>query len=93
MTVDVRTRGLVAVIGALLIFQGCGSSSPDTDRVFDSREDAEQYALEYYCKADSARREFGIKETITCDDGTTLKIVKVWDAKGELDGFTIEEAS
>lgn len=88
-------RGLSAVAIALaaVALTGCGGNSPDPDRVFDSKSDAEQYALKYYCKADSAEREFGVDEKITCDNGTVLTIVRVWDDEGNADGYRIETLS
>ena len=88
-----RNATVAAICIAVAVLSGCDGSSPDPSRVFASKSDAEQYVLKNYCKADSARREFGVKEAITCDDGTTLKIVRVWNDKGGAAGFKIETAS
>ncbi|MEA5055657.1 MAG: hypothetical protein VB093_19730 [Propionicimonas sp.] len=84
-------RRLAAAMALTLGLVGCGAAGADPDKVFDSAQDAEQYALKYYCKADSAHRDFGMKETITCDDGTIVKVV--WDKDGNAASFRLELTS
>jgi hypothetical protein len=81
------------VVVAGLTLSGCGTSAPDRDKVFNSQSDAEQYALQHYCKEDSAKRQFGMTETIICGDGSKVKVVRVWGSNAEAAGYKIEAAS